>query len=315
VEIKRRDERLQDGEMLAEHLRAELGEFLRRRREELSPEDVGLPATGRRRTPGLRREEVAELAGISTALYAWLEQGRPVPVSKHTLDAVASALCLSADEREHLHNLGRPELQELNEEISPVLRHMVSSLSAHPVYVLNHAWDIVLENEAAVAVFGGPETTVRPDNLLRRVLTGERRKSMLVDWDGAAEGMIERFRFDAAAHPADQRITALVDELRAASTLFAEVWDRHRVRRYVQDAFTMRHPDHGELVWQPSSYVVVDSPGLRLLVFTPCDEKTTRSVQAKICLLPARPFGDRLQQTAAGMIPAAARCFGEAASS
>jgi transcriptional regulator with XRE-family HTH domain len=242
----------------------------------LTPDRVGLPQTRRRRTPGLRREEVAELAGISATLYAWLEQARDVPVSRHTLDAIATALQLTADERQHIQNLGRPEAVEIDEYISPALRRMVLSLPTHAVYVLDHTWDIVLENAAARAILG-PSEGVEP-NLLKRVLFSDAVKSMLVDWESAARGLIERFQFDYAAHAGEPRLRKLLDELRV-HPFFVRVWDTHRVRRYNQTMLRITHDTAGVLSFETTTYGVTESPGLRTLIFTPYDAETTRSMR------------------------------------
>jgi transcriptional regulator with XRE-family HTH domain len=256
-----------------ERLRVELADFLRTRRAELTPQAVGLPQTRRRRTPGLRREEVAELAGISTALYAWLEQARPIPVSRHVLDSIASALQLTHDERLHVQNLGRPATEEIEEEITPALERTVASFTGHPAYVLDHGWDIVLENDAARLVFGDSSAEGGERNLLKRVLTRVETRSLLIDWEEAATGLVERFQFDFAAHAADPRMLALAEELRA-NPMFDRVWSTHRVRRYTTKVMRIAHASAGELAFESTTYRVVESPSLRLLLFTPFDERT-----------------------------------------
>jgi transcriptional regulator with XRE-family HTH domain len=266
-----------------ERLRVELADFLRSRRAELTPQAVGLPQTRRRRTPGLRREEVAELAGISTALYAWLEQARPIPVSRHVLDSIASALQLSHDERLHVHNLGRPATEEIEEEITPALQRTVASFTGHPAYVLDHGWDIVLENDAARLVFGD-SSAEGECNLLKRVLTREETRSLLIDWEEAATALVERFQFDFAAHAANPRMLALAEELRA-NPMFDRVWSTHRVRRYTTKVMRIAHATAGELAFESTTYRVVESPSLRLLLFTPFDKETAARLRA-LCAKP-----------------------------
>src|SRR6185312_15156773 len=136
-----------------ERRRAELADFLRRRRESIRPEDVGLPSGGRRRTPGLRREEVAQLAGVGTTWYTWLEQGRDVRASFDVLEAIAKALRLTGAERNHLILLGRgeeaPACKPPAERVSPTLRRLVESLGANPAMVLGRRWDYLAWNRAA----------------------------------------------------------------------------------------------------------------------------------------------------------------------
>lgn len=273
---------VRDSDAAVDRLRIELAEFLRSRRAELTPQTVGLPETRRRRTPGLRREEVAELAGISTALYAWLEQARPVPVSRHALDAIATALRLSPDERLHLQNLGHPESPEIEESVSPALQRLVFSLPEHAAYVLDHGWDIVLENYAARAVFGDSSKEGDERNLLKRVLIDNRTRSLLVDWEEASVGLIERFQFDFGAHAAEPRMIALAEELRA-NPMFDRVWSTHRVRRFTTKVMRIAHETAGPLAFESTTYRVAESPGLRLLVFTPCDDETARRVRELRC--------------------------------
>lgn len=253
--------------------RAELGEFLRNRREQLTPERAGLPSGGRRRTPGLRREEVAEAAQISTALYAWLEQGRDVPVSRRSIDAIASALQLTPGEHRHLHYLASQEEIELREDVSPALRRMVLSFRRFPVFLLDHVWDIVLRNEPAIAVFGGAHGIDDRANMLEELFVHE-LKNLFVDYEHVAESLLAMFRLDFPAHAEDPRSVALVKRLRENSPLFAELWQRYDVREHPQGIRRLDHAVAGKLAFEPSLLGVVGSPGLRLMLFTPADDET-----------------------------------------
>jgi transcriptional regulator with XRE-family HTH domain len=261
--------------------RAELADFLRTRRTALSPESAGFPSSLRRRTPGLRREEVAELANLSVALYTWLEQGRDIPVSARSIDAIADALQLTPSERMHVHRLVRPGQSELREEISPALRRLAGSLRTHPLFVLDHAWDIVLHNDAAHAVFdsGGDEGS---HNMLESVFTECRFRSLFDDWEKIAQGLIEQFRLDYAIYADNPRSQEVVENLLAASPLFRTLWEQHRVREFPEGLRELRHPVAGTLVLEPTIYAVIESPGLRVMLFTPFEAQTAERIEGLV---------------------------------
>jgi transcriptional regulator with XRE-family HTH domain len=262
----------------ADPRRAELADFLRTRRAALTPELAGLPPTPRRRTPGLRREEVSELAGISVALYTWLEQGRDVSVSVRTIDAIASALQLSSGERTHVHRLARRATGELREDVSPGLRRTIGSLREHPAYVLDHTWNVALRNGAAYHVFGGSTDSGIRTNLLEEVFMAPRLRALFSDWEPMCENLVEMFRLDFALYADDPSAIALVERLREQSPLFASIWEKHGVREFPHDVREVSHPVAGRLVFIVSAYGVMESPGLRLLLFAPSDDDTATRV-------------------------------------
>ena len=254
---------------------------MRRRRAELTTEMVGLPNTRRRRTPGLRREEVAELADISTALYAWLEQGRDVPVSRRTVESIAHALQLAPAELEHVYTLATHESEVLNEEVSDPLRRMVDSFVTHPVFILDHRWDVVLANTAAEVVFSYDAALAAKTNLLEAVFENP-VKSYFVDWRNVAANLIEMFRYDYALYATEPDSLALVERLYASDPTFAEIWDEHHVRRSPRSLRQINHPKAGSLQLEPSLYAVVESPGLRVMMYTPSDEETAHRISALV---------------------------------
>jgi transcriptional regulator with XRE-family HTH domain len=257
-----------------EHRRSELADFLRKKREALTPEAAGLPPTRRRRTPGLRREEVAEIAGISASLYAWLEQARAVPISRRTTDALADALQLEPHERRHLHDLARPETIDLRESPTPRLERFVASLGATPAFVLDHTWNILQINAAAEAVYGKDGDEDEAPNMLRHVFLKQRFRELIPDWVEAAASVAEMFRLDYGGHGDDPAMRALVDELRAVSPEFERIWQRHNVRRDFPASHVVDHCSLGRLTFEPSMFGIVESPGLRLLAFAPIDDAT-----------------------------------------
>jgi transcriptional regulator with XRE-family HTH domain len=257
--------------------RAEIADLLRSRREKLSAEHAGLPARPRRRTPGLRREEVAELAGISVALYTWLEQGRDVPVSHKAIDAVATALQLTPGERAHLHGLISRESLDLREDVTPALRRFVHALRG-PAFVIDRGWDIRLRNVEAAAVFGGSRDLDERRNLLLEVFTEPECAALFVDYDRVAEALVALFRLDYAARIDDPRTHDLIARLRASVPAFATAWHEHQVRDHPEEVREIIHPTAGSLKLVPSFYGVAESPGLRVLAFTALDPITAHRI-------------------------------------
>jgi len=257
--------------------RAEIADLLRSRREKLSAEHAGLPARPRRRTPGLRREEVAELAGISVALYTWLEQGRDVPVSHKAIDAVATALQLTPGERAHLHGLISRESLDLREDVTPALRRFVHALRG-PAFVIDRGWDIRLRNVEAAAVFGGSRDLDERRNLLLEVFTEPECAALFVDYDRVAEALVALFRLDYAARIDDPRTHDLIARLRANVPAFATAWHEHQVRDHPEEVREIIHPTAGSLKLVPSFYGVAESPGLRVLAFTALDPITAHRI-------------------------------------
>ncbi|HEY5197959.1 MAG TPA: helix-turn-helix transcriptional regulator, partial [Solirubrobacteraceae bacterium] len=190
----------------SEQRRAELADFLRRRRAGIQPETVGLPSGGRRRTPGLRREEVAQLAGVGATWYTWLEQGRDVRASLDVLEAIARALRLTPAERGHLILLGRgepaPPCRAPAERVSATLRRVVEGLGPNPAFVLGRRWDFLAWNRAACALFGwdgmpGRGLPVTRNHIWLTFMDPARRDLML-DWERSARTCVAKFRADSA---------------------------------------------------------------------------------------------------------------------
>jgi transcriptional regulator with XRE-family HTH domain len=250
--------------------RTELRDFLRSRRARLSPEDVGLPGAGRRRTPGLRREEVAVLAGVGVSWYTWLEQGRDITVSPQVLDAVARALRLNHDERAYLYVLAgcNPPLPapEDGTPIGDELRRLLDAWSPRPAYVLDRHWGIVAVNEPARTVFG---LTDDDHNCLVSFFTSPAYRSSFAHWEAAAPGVVAQFRADAARYPDDPEFARLAADLCRASAEFAELWRRHEVRSATQGIKAIRHSEEGLLVLEYTSLPLPNHPGHRLVLHNP----------------------------------------------
>ncbi|WP_433324407.1 helix-turn-helix transcriptional regulator [Spirillospora sp. CA-294931] len=250
--------------------RDELREFLRSRRARLAPGDVGMPDAGRRRTPGLRREEVAVLAGVGVSWYTWLEQGRDIKVSGDVLDAVSRALRLDERERAHLYLLAglNPPAPE-SRAVTPVpdgLRRILDSWSPNPAYIRDRHWNFLAINDSARAVFGFGDID---HNCLVSFFTNARYRAVYAQWAEAATGVVGRFRADAARYPDDPAFDRIIGDLRSVSPDFAELWARHDVGGDAHLVKAVRHPDAGELTFEATMLPLADRPGDHLLLYNP----------------------------------------------
>ena len=249
----------------------ELGDFLRARRERLSPKALGLPQTRRRRTPGLRREEVAALAGIGIDWYVRLEQGRCVSPSMTTVDALARALRLSAVEHAHLRALTRnTERGAFEREVVPdALQRMVASL-AQPAYVTGRRWDVLAWNRAADKLFGFGRLPEEDRNILIHLLTNPAARVLFgAAWADQAKRVVAQFRASHDLWAGDPAFAALLKRLRAGCPELAGWWKGHDVRGAAAGIKVFRHPTKGALRFEHASFQSTDNPGLRLVIYNP----------------------------------------------
>lgn len=252
----------------------ELGAVLRARREGLQPVDVGLPAGSRRRTRGLRREEVAQLAAISPTYYAFLEQGREIRPSRQVLDALAEALRLDQAERDYLHALVHgtpppPRDAGVIEALAPGVAALVARLDPHPTYVTGCRWDVLASNRAARVLWTDWPSLVPADrNLLLWMFTPAAR-DIFVEWEAEAAAQLARFRAAAARHSGDPAFAALVERLHAISPEVRAWWPRHDVAPLSSGRKRLRHPQLGEIELHHVVLQVADDPEQKLLTFAP----------------------------------------------
>ncbi|MEI5103809.1 helix-turn-helix transcriptional regulator [Streptomyces sp. PmtG] len=236
--------------------RAELSEFLRTRRARLLPADVGLPSYGRhRRVPGLRREELAQLAGVSVAYYTRLEQGNGRNVSAEVLDAIARALRLSGAEHAHLTHLAKPTAHKKKrvprtQQLRPSMQQLLDAMDGVPAYVVGRRADILGWNRMALALFGDWASLPREErNWARLVFLDEAMRELFADtWDQKASDIVSFLRMDAGCYPNDPLLSALVGELSVKSEEFRRLWATHDVREKTHGVKRLRHPVVGELV-------------------------------------------------------------------
>ncbi|GAA2165102.1 MULTISPECIES: helix-turn-helix transcriptional regulator [Glycomyces] len=269
--------------------RQQLADFLKTRRAALKPRDVGLPEGSRRRTPGLRRQEVAQLAGISVEYYIRLEQARGPKPSRQVLGALARALMLVHDERAHLYNLAdeRPDTSAANREVPATIRNLLAGLDDFPAYAVNAAYDMVAWNPLADRLMGwlsmlSPEQR----NILRSTFSGSNVAAVLADsaYAGFVRQCVADVRASLARDPADAVLRALVDELLRSSPEFGELWADHEVR--VRSGQTKRvvHQEYGPLEFDCQ---VLEVPGscYRVIFYVPQPGSRTAEVFATMAAL------------------------------
>jgi transcriptional regulator with XRE-family HTH domain len=255
------------------HRRQELADFLKSRRTRVAPESVGLEVGRRRRTPGLRREEVAQLAGISVTWYTWLEQGRPVRASEQVVDCLARVLQLSDAEREHFLALARSEATHTRRVSSPGLVALVESMP-FPAYVRDHASYMLGWNGASEAMFGDFATEPgEPPNLLSYLFLSARARKVFADWEEVAAGSVAQFRRHSAVDD-DGEISRLVSRLRDRSQDFVEMWDRFVVQESYVGERTLNHPRAGTLTFNYATLSSYDGGPPWVTLYTPASEQS-----------------------------------------
>ncbi|MFF3263277.1 helix-turn-helix transcriptional regulator [Streptomyces sp. NPDC002932] len=255
--------------------RAELSEFLRIRRARLKPEDVGLPNVGRtRRVPGLRREELAQLAGVSVAYYTRLEQGNSGNVSGEVLDAIARALRLSDTEHAHLTHLANPKTKKKRaaaarpQRLRAELQYLIDAMDSVPAYVLGRRMEILASNRMARALLGD-ETTLPPEerNMARIVFLDPDSRDLYVDWECKAVELVSALRLCAGCWPDDPLLSALVGELSVKSEEFRTLWAAHTVREKGHGTKRLHHPLVGDLTLSYETLKLPADQDMSLITF------------------------------------------------
>lgn len=268
--------------------RAELADFLRSRRSKLSPVQVGLPLGRRRRVRGLRREETAELAGISVTWYTWLEQGRDISISRDTIERLSTALRLEGRDREHLFLLTgntpplepSPDTQQSNDLIYKTLE----SLNPNPAYLLNGRWDVLAWNRTAACVFTDFEQ-ILPYERNIVWLTFDRSTAfskLFVDWERYARCVLGNFRVDSSLHTAKPDWTELISRLAGASNKFKEWWPNHEIAAPEGYRKELLHPTAGLLTLEAIHLQVQESADQRIVLYLPSEGTDTRRRLAKL---------------------------------
>ncbi|WP_431037711.1 helix-turn-helix domain-containing protein [Streptomyces sp. P6-2-1] len=269
--------------------RAELSEFLRTRRDRLKPADVGLADySRRRRVPGLRREELAHLAGVSAAYYTRFEQGNARNVSREVIDAISRVLRLSDPEHAHLLRLAqagrtgqRPKAPR--QRVRTELREMLAAMEGMPAYIWGRRSDVLAWNRTAGALFGDWDTrTPRELNWGRILFLDPASRKLFVDWETTAYDVVRQLRLGAGKYPDDALLACLIDELAAESEDFRRLWAAHDVKGYTHGDVPLSHPVVGELTLRYQSFAVADDQEQYLTTYHAApgspSERTLRSL-------------------------------------
>jgi len=264
----------------AEHM---LGSYLKDRRARLDPAAFGF-TSARRRTPGLRREEVAGRANVSTTWYTWLEQGRGGAPSADVLDRIARALMLTEVEREHLFLLGLGRAPDVKYQhaasISPRLQRLLDAFEVAPALVRTATWDVVAWNRAASVVladYAALEAAQR--NIIRLMFSTDHVRAAQPDWESVARFVVASFRADATRAGATQQVRALVEEMCAKSADFARLWADHDVRHHGEGTKFIKHKKAGLIGLEYSAFAVDARPDLNLIVYNPATDKDAAKIR------------------------------------
>jgi transcriptional regulator with XRE-family HTH domain len=273
--------------------REELGEFLRSRRERITPDQVGLALGARRRTPGLRREEVAQLSGVGVTWYTWLEQGRDIRVSEQVLQALARTLRLDPHERLHLFTLaGAPSAVVTSEcnALDPSIPLLLERLDSFPGVVLNRRYDILAHNRSYAGLIGDLDALPFDErNLLWLMFTSTpMRRSIGENWPAVSRRCAAQLRL-ALAERASGPSRSLVKRLSAASPEFDAVWAEHDVAPTENVVKHFQHPDLGALSFAATNLWLSERGGNRMTAYTPLDQRTTNRIE-RLALITPRPL-------------------------
>jgi transcriptional regulator with XRE-family HTH domain len=268
--------------MSDEQRRHDFADFLRTRRLRLSPEEVGLIRGGRRRTPGLRREEVAERANVGVSWYTLLEQGRDVHPSPEVLQSIADALQLTPDERQHLfffanqHDL--VETSASDEPVSPALRRVLDALTPIPAYIIGRRWNYLAWNTTASQIFLRPKLAPPYEyNVIWRVFTDPTLRHLNKEptWEQVALQVLEEFRAESVRYADEEWFKRLIADLQRVSPEFRAWWPHHNVRGRADAQKTLEHPLVGCLMFEHTTLQVPAQPELKVMIYTPLPQTGT----------------------------------------
>jgi transcriptional regulator with XRE-family HTH domain len=264
--------------------RQELANFLRSRRERLLPADVDLPITKRRRTPGLRREEVAHLAGVGLTWYTWLEQGRAIEVSAHFLEQIARALRLDREERAHLFVLANNRAPLAGDAkpfvVVPAHQRMLDSFEG-PAYIATSNLDVLAWNEALSAVFGDLSTMPTENrNMLWMMFADPAQRAAIPNWVEAARAMLARFRMEYGRNQGDERFDRLIQRLSVASPEFLAWWPHHEVTIKPEGPKQFSSPLVGEMELEQTTLLLEGAGNTRLIVYAPANPESAAKIEA-----------------------------------
>ncbi|MEU0370843.1 helix-turn-helix transcriptional regulator [Streptomyces sp. NPDC006283] len=253
--------------------RAELADFLKTRRLALQPEEVGLPPRTSRRTPGLRREDVADLAGISSSWYSWLEQARNIRVSDHVLNSLAVALRLNAEERDYLLALANEDARSSAnipaDGVPPALQRILDSQLPHPAFALGPRFNILAWNQARTDVYGDLAQMPPEQRHLLWLFFGDHMRELIQNWEPSARSVLAEFRAATGLYVHESWFTTLVGELSQNSEDFRTWWRQHEIERHRVTTREVKHPFVGRMMLEETVLVVDDRSGRRVILEIP----------------------------------------------
>lgn len=251
----------------------ELASFVRSRRERLKPEVLGLPVRARRRTPGLRREEVAELVGISVTWYTWLEQARPISVSADVLENLAQLFRLSMDERAYLFQLAQRSLPPLSPEsvevIPPAFQHVLNTLEPSPAHIRDLRWNVLAWNKIETILVDWSAYPPNERNIIWHHFTNPLFRQNMVNWERDARSVLSEFRMESGQNAEDSWYANLIEQLGDISVEFRQWWPLHEIRRERELPVELQLPQMGYLIFQPISLVFATESHLVMRILVP----------------------------------------------
>ena len=259
----------------------ELGNFLKTRRNKILPSQVGLPDGMRRRTPGLRREEVAQLAGISLTWYTWLEQGRSINVSDHLLEILSNILLLTNEERNHLFSLAAKSsaVNKATEQypVSASLQNVLDHLDIIPAYIMDDRWNVIAWNNSAKMVFGDfGKLPLEERNIVWIMFNNSDYMSLFDDWVSHARGVLARFRASSSKYIDEDWYISFVSKLKSQNSSFDRWWSMYAVHSMSKITKRLTHPVVGSLSFEFNCFDVSDNTNLKLILHTPAPDTDTK---------------------------------------
>ena len=259
----------------------QLGKFLKSKRDKLSPTDFGITIGKRRKTSGLRREELAQLAGVGLTWYTWLEQGRDIQVSSQVLESISRVLNLNNEEKKHIYLLANHQIPlemkvNVGNSLHPVVKNFIDHLEDCPVYVTNEKWDIISWNSIACKVFGDfTKMSEKERNAVWRCFCSVEYKSLLVNWEDHAKRLLAQFRGTTNRFIGEEWFGNLVNDLKNNSSEFSQWWRDQEISGTPIGEKEIRHPYVGTLFMEHMTLQVYDSPDLKLTVYRPLEKEDT----------------------------------------
>lgn len=252
----------------------ELADFLKTRRAKILPSQVGLPSSSNRRTPGLRREEIAQLAGVGLTWYTWLEQGREIHVSAQVLESISKVLLLDIQERNHLYHLANQPLQvdipEYQGTVSPLLQHFLDSLLYSPSIIIDQRWNVVAWNKAACVILGEfSKMNSRQRNVVWAMFTDKKFKLLYSDWNTYAKALVGNFRSTCGKYIEDPWLNQFIHELKMESSEFDKLWSLHDITSENEIYKQLNHPIVGILDFEVCNFDVSNNSMFKMIAHTP----------------------------------------------